>query len=313
MTLAPLFFIALRPAHAPEVKLRTAPFAAHYCDLRYYALDPEGRPAGYQAGTEALRAIDRGMPAADRRVKDLYWKLVDSVVLQCAAPDDLLDSRYQGRKVGGSLDLGETLAAVAQAMRDTQAAAQTQWKADQARLTKAQDAWMAARPKLDAAYAFLESKLGVTKPPASVDVLLVPRLEGAGGITLRTPGQPLVVVGCNRFEGADFVEVVVHETLHAYDTATTVGLFRQVREEMRSAQVPQPRAEQVVHLLVFLHAAEAVRRAIDPGHRDVGETFGIYAKGLERDRKAVAPALAAYWSGKTDLATCAKQIAAACK
>jgi len=144
----------------------------------------------------------------------------------------------------------------------------------------------------DEAVDFILNSAGITKTPASVDILVIPRMAGKEGMTVRTQTGTRIVIGLGKYEGANFAEVVLHEATHVFDTAAGEdSLFGKLRTALTAAKRPAFEIEQVPHVCIFMLAAEATRRLIDPAHKDVGETFGAYSRGLGPLRAIVSPEL----------------------
>lgn len=325
--LAGLIVLSMRSS-APKIDISTPEFAAHYCALRYYATNPESKaPDGFADGVKAIREQDESLPDTitlrsgerkakskdDRRIRDLYWSLLDSQVLSCSSLDELKQrSAMMPAKMGGSLETKPTFEKLVAALETTRNAARTVWPSQKETVAKRLKEWeTGAVPRLDQVYDFLGESLGVQKMLPRIRVIVAPLLAGKGGITLRTMDGPLVVVGCNRFEGFDFDEVLIHETIHALDSVEgNVGLFAAYRRDLAAAGFDSPTVELFVHTAIFMHAAEAVRRCIDIGHKDVGETFEIYSRGMSRYVEASKAPLQNLWDKTIKIEAVPRAVAA---
>jgi hypothetical protein len=116
-----------------------------------------------------------------------------------------------------------------------------------------------------------------------VPVVLVTKAPWPGAVTFRRPGGGgLCVVSLGDLEHGLLMETVVHESIHALDVATMeqATLLQVLRSALTTAGFDRRdrRAADTVHALLFLHAAELVRRHLDPEHVDYGEREGVYAR-----------------------------------
>ena len=323
--LAGLIFTILRN-DVPKIDISTPEFAAHYCSLRYYATNPETQvPEGMGEGVHLIREIDEALPDSitlrsgerkarskeDRRVKDLYWSLLDSQVLSAASLAEFKSrTAMMPEKIGGYLETKPTFTKLQDALAKSESAAKANSTVGKEIVSKRLAEWYVDIVlNRNFAYGFLLDRLVVKKLPSRIKVLVVPQLAGKGGITLRTLDGVLVVIGCNRFEGMDFEEVLIHETIHALDAMeSNVGMFVTLRRELAEAKVDQSVIEQIVHTMVFMHAAEAVRKSVNVDHKDVGDTFGIYKSGIQKHVDLLREPLRKYWASEITLEQLSKQV-----
>lgn len=327
VTLAGLVLALAHAQTASTIELKTPAFAAHYCTLRYFASGKEEVPKDLSDGVALLKEIDESLPDTitlrsgerkakspdDRRVKDLYWSLIDSQVIAAASLDEFRQRvGMLPAKIGGALDTKVTFEKIQKALEATVVPAKLREVKDSSILFQRLGDWQkGAVPHLSEVFGFLADNLQIKTLPPKVRVVVVPLLAGKGGITLRGMDGTVVVIGCNRFEGANFNEVVIHETIHAFDAIEgNLGLFVKVRKDLTDGKVDSAVIEQIIHTMIFMHAAEAVRQGIDSNHKDVGETFDIYKGGLQKYVDMLRPILSKYWSKQMTLEQTSQQIVA---
>ena len=162
--------------------------------------------------------------------------------------------------------------------------------------------WWAATiaPRLQPALTWLGEVVGITAPAAAVPVRLVPTMPGKGAATFRTRQGALIVAGTSRYQGSAFVEVILHEMLHAWEVVAPDSLGSLVRQRLETAGAEVETQRQIPHTLIFLLAAEGTKRFIDPEHVPVGEQYGAYCRGLERYRAPIEPLLREHLEGQLD-------------
>jgi len=96
------------------------------------------------------------------------------------------------------------------------------------------------------------------------------------------------------------VESILHEATHALDIAWDgSGVLDELRKKLQESAPPVGRnvLHNVPHTLMFVHAAETVRRNIDPTHKHYGDVAGYYAK-VPRATGAVRQPWIEYLDGK---------------
>jgi hypothetical protein len=76
--------------------------------------------------------------------------------------------------------------------------------------------------------------------------------------------------------------MILHEAIHALDVATEGqdNVLSRLRQRLRGAGLTWPNRllRDVPHTLIFMQAAETVRRLLDADHQHYGEVAGYYAK-----------------------------------
>jgi hypothetical protein len=226
---------------------------------------------------------------------------LDALVFSSGNPDLLTQIPQAMPKIGGELDTEPAVRTILEALKSSGSDFErTLWPKMSAESNAQREAFTAIpATKRDGAMKFMIEKAGIANPPEKIDVIAVPRMAGKEGMTVRGRQGLLVVIGTAKYQGGDFAEVVLHESTHVLDTlGGDRTLFARLRTALREAGRPALEIEQVPHVCMFLMAAEAVRRNIDPKHKDVGETFGAYSRGLEPFRKVVELELAKLYNGQ---------------
>lgn len=304
----------------PQLNFETNAFASQYATLRTLSLQAEPTAdAEIRKGAEVLHALDRSLPdriqlpsrgervaksAEDRSVRDLYWNVLDSLVF--SSPDlDSLEARLGllPEKIGGHLNARHAVGQIVEAMK---VSASAYGKAEQAKDAESVNRTVAAwkeggARKAEEIFEWMSGLLGVDSPPKAIRALAVPRYPAQGAITLRTAAGPLVVIGCEKFQGSDFAEALIHESIHALESASkSVELLSDLRSQLKAGKADAFVEDQLPHTLFFMIAAEATRRFIDPKHTDVGHKIGTYERGLEPFRAFAEPILKDLIEGKID-------------
>lgn len=315
--LLPLF-ATLQAAQVPAIHLSTSQFTAEYGYLR--SLEEAGERSSdpnLQGSIDALAKLEKSFPdqiktrsgavikaieGSHGNVDALYWRTLDALTFSAGSTERLSSIPDLMPLVGGQLDSTKAFGTIAQAMKGfAPTFAKNVWP-DMEREAQARISEFMAAPeaKRKAALEFIIKNAGLTNPPTSVDIQVIPRMAGKEGMTVRTPGGTLIIIGSGKYERDDFVEVVLHESTHVLDTSAGAdSLFGKLRKALTAKGRPAFEIEQVPHVCMFVLAAMAVRQEIAPNHKDVGETFGAYSRGLEPLRKIVQPELEALAKGRS--------------
>jgi hypothetical protein len=136
--------------------------------------------------------------------------------------------------------------------------------------------------KLPACLAFHMEKLGMKDPGLQIPVYLVTEAPVPGAVTHRDGrGKGVCFVAVQGVERTQLYEIVLHEATHALDVATPgASALEELRAKLAAVGVgARERAmRDLPHTLMFVQAAESIRRTVDPAHEDYGEVSGYYAK-----------------------------------
>jgi hypothetical protein len=166
-------------------------------------------------------------------------------------------------------------------------------------------------PRAPEVFADLSGHLGVPVPSAPIPIFLVAAAPFPGASTMRSQEGPFCVVALEGEPDSQWVEIVVHETIHALDVqAGQDSVFADLRS--RLGKVPRASPQEVhdfVHTVMFVQAAGTVRRVLDPAHKDYGDVDGYYAK-VPRAVAVVVPAWRDYLDGKTTREAAVEKIVA---
>jgi hypothetical protein len=114
----------------------------------------------------------------------------------------------------------------------------------------------------------------------SIPVYLVVDVPWPGAFTSGASGATSSVFVSSRFRGSTLSEIVLHEVIHALeiDADPLSPLVRLDREMERRELPPSDQRSQFSHALVFVQAAETVRRLIDSNHVDYGVSHAYYER-----------------------------------
>jgi hypothetical protein len=139
-----------------------------------------------------------------------------------------------------------------------------------------------------------------SQPPTQpIPLHLIAEAPAPGGVTFAAqPGNGLCLVGTDAAVGSQWMEIVIHESIHALDLAGESALddLRQ-RLGTLDPKLPAREAWNVSHALMFVQAAGTVRRVLAPRHRDYGEVEGVYSR-LPKASEVVVPAWQAWMRGE---------------
>lgn len=141
--------------------------------------------------------------------------------------------------------------------------------------------------------------LGFPPPAQPIPLHLIAEAPEPGGVTfISQPGSGLCLVGADAAVGSQWLEIVVHESIHALDLAGESALD-DLRRRLGTLdpKVPPREAWNVSHALMFAQAAGTVRRVLAPRHRDYGEVEGVYSR-LPKASEVVVPAWQAWMAGE---------------
>jgi hypothetical protein len=171
-------------------------------------------------------------------------------------------------------------------------------------------------PRQEEIYRYVQESLNIARPQETIPLYLV--LEGPwpGAQTYRARAGGRCFVALADHSGSQQLESVIHETLHVLDDSTRgeSSVFNELQAAMREAGIPRNDSlrHDVPHTVMFVQAAETVRRLLDPTHVDYGETEmwgrpGLYAR-QPRIPAAVRPAWRAYLDGVIDRAEAVRRM-----
>jgi hypothetical protein len=301
--LALLLALPAAPAPAPDLlDIHVSPFVAMHSWVRHLAEGKGELPAvpGLPEAVAAVRELDSRLGGS------LAWGIVDGPLTQVGNAEGFarlaaeLPESFAMRD-GRTIRLREGVIPLAAAYGKLEKPfLETVWPrhreaAERAASTLRRD----LLPKAPALYADVAAHLGIPVPRGPFTVFLVAEAPFPGGVTYPVRGGGAVsLVAADAAEGSAWLEVVVHETLHAIDVGTD-SVLDELRARLGKLNpVPSPREiHDFVHTLMFVQAAGSVRKVIDPAHKDYGDVKGYYPK-VPRATAVVVPAWRAYLAGE---------------
>lgn len=145
-------------------------------------------------------------------------------------------------------------------------------------------------PKMAPCINYMLQHLGIKDPQATIPVYLVVDMPFPGAHTYRRyGGSALCIVSINRseFEGSLLYESILHEATHALDIeAGSEDVFDVMRNKLLAAGLTRRNKlfRDVPHTVMFVQAAETIRRIVDPKH----EHYGVVSKYYDRISRANA-------------------------
>ncbi len=292
--------LAEPPAAPAILELRITPLM----DLHYWV-----RKLAAEKGE--LPAMD-GLPAAVATVLRVgntlegAWGLLDASFTEATTADELARVATQvpeslTLRDGSTLPLRQSLADLAAAYKPLEPSfLTTVWPrhreiAERASATLHKELF----PKAAEVYADLSRHLSVSVPKTPIPVYLVAVGPFPGAYTMRSQGQPFSVVALEGEADSQWVEIVVHESIHGLDVLTKEGsVLADLRRRLAAVPVADPQEiHDFVHTLMFVQPASTVRRILNPAHKDYGDVNGYYAK-VPLAAAVVVPAWRDYLEGK---------------
>jgi hypothetical protein len=140
-------------------------------------------------------------------------------------------------------------------------------------------------PKASECFGYMIEKLGMADPKATIPVYITADGPWPGAVTHRLGGsQSICFVAAAAAEGTQLLETVLHEATHGLDIADAGGsVFEILRGRLEAGGVTRknPMWRDVPHTVMFVQAAETIRRIVDPAHRDYGDVEGYYGRAKE--------------------------------
>lgn len=138
-------------------------------------------------------------------------------------------------------------------------------------------------PRQREALAFMLQSLAITEPGVEAPVFLVSEANEPGAFTFYLRGgAPVCVVSIEDGVNTLLFETLLHEATHVLDMASSddSSVFVSLRSMLeREGLFPEDRmVHDVAHTLMFVQAAETVRRFYDHEHVDYGEVTTLYAR-----------------------------------
>lgn len=303
---------ALALGELPKLNIESNRFLSAYATLRHYAGTKGGPPALEHVLRDFRDQVDLlGDPAEDARGPALILGLLDSLASSSSSAQHFKSSAEGLPETWsrGAMSRAWLLRTADILIRAEEAynANADQEKID--RIKKAIEEDKVLRP----AWAWIEEKLGIKQSPKVLSIALVPRFAAPGAVTLRSRGGVRILISVDSFSGSALTEALLHEAIHACEASegeSSVKVLTGIRTAETLTALAPTHQQNLPHTLYFLAAAEAVRQSGHKDHRDVGETTGVYKRGLDPYRKHLAPSWSDYLSGKIDRAEFIRRAAA---
>lgn len=291
------------PSPQPVLDLRINPLMDLHYWVRKLAREESALPA-VEGLPAALAATNQaGLSLGDPRL----WGILDASFTEASSAEELahvatqLPESFKTRD-GKSIPVRQDIAGLATGYGGVEKGfLATVWPGHRETAERAAAAVRKVLfPKATEVYADLSSRLGLPAPGAPIPMYLVGAAPFPGAFTMRSQGGPFSVVALEGEPDSQWVEIVVHESIHALDVLAKEGSVL-AELQRRLSQVPGADPQEVhdfVHTVMFVQAAGTVRKVLDPGHKDYGDVRGYYAR-VGRAATVVVPAWREYLDGKS--------------
>jgi hypothetical protein len=273
-----------RTSSGVRVEIVVEPFIDLWFSVRAMgsSREPIDVPELLKPAADAARALDQELGGA------LAWGIVEGTLRACHSAADArkafasVPETYKTRaeKV---VKLRERALNVVDELAKVETAWREKYWADDEKAIRAAQSRLATGflAKQAACFELCAQSIGVAPPDLVISSYLVARAPAPGAITHRDDDhRGICFVSVNAAEGTQLDETVLHEATHALDLAIADDVFDALRERLAKADVkPDDRVmRDAPHTLMFVNAAETIRRVVDPKHVDYGDASGYYAK-----------------------------------
>ena len=311
LTILALLFVLMVPglgAQAPAppppvLDLRINPLMDLHYWVRKLARDESALPAveGLPAAVAATNRV--GLSLGDPRL----WGILDASFTEASNSEELARVASQvpesfKTRDGKSVPVRQGIAGLATGYQGVEKGfLATVWPGHRETAERAAAAVRKVLfPKATEVYADLSSRLGLPAPGAPIPMYLVGAAPFPGAFTMRSQGEPFSVVALEGEPDSQWVEIVVHESMHALDTQAGEGsVLAELRRRLDAVPGAGPQeVHDFVHTVMFVQAAGTVRKVLDPSHQDYGDVRGYYAR-VGRAATVVVPAWREYLDGKS--------------
>lgn len=296
MLAAPLASIALVAVALPRVQEQAHSHATRIefrqsaaVDLLFHvrALAAEGSsdvPAGMADAVRAAQELHRSLGGSF-----LSWGPIAGVLPGCDHAADI-ERAFAGlpeafeRHDRTSVPLRATALALAAAMRQAEPVfLEHVWPADQQAVAAARSRLAQGfDPKQAACLAYHLECLGMEDPGLAIPVYLMARAPSPGAFThIGADGRGVCFVSLADSEGTQLFETILHEVTHALDIAAPgASVFEELRRRLQESGIApgDPLLRDVPHTLMFVQAAESIRRTVAPEHQDYGDFSRYYER-----------------------------------
>jgi hypothetical protein len=277
---------------AQVIQLSTSKFGSHFGYLRHLMTAPSA-DAAFGDSVAALWELEKQFPdqitlrsgkvhdakdVGKPRIQELYWRSID--VLAYSSTDlsmlRTLPTRID-RPIGRHLPIKQAVQAVEKAIKLSEKAWERSWEARRLELKSQQQVWQNIYGgRADRDLRDIAARLGFSKTPTKVEIVMLPYMGGKEGMTIQTMDGWKVIIGSNAHQSSAFAEVVLHETAHVMDLLSGENSFiGHLRKTLTDARRSEQEIEQIPHLIIFLAGATQIQSR-EPQHRPVGAQTGAF-------------------------------------
>lgn len=254
-------------------------------DLYFHARAPTAELALAELGpaSDAARALDRALGGWM-----LGWAPLDGLLPGCTTMAEVKTAFARAPETvetsgGVPVALKETATVLADRLLTAEPAFQEPWKEHARRLAEVRARWDETVGSQERALIdFHLASLGMKDPAMELRVYLVCSAPRPGAVTVHDDhGRGVSFVAASAARGSQFLEIVLHEATHTLDLASD---GRSVLDELRGRlqqsgmDADDPALGHLPHALMFVQAAESIRRVVAPAHVDYGESASVYAR-----------------------------------
>lgn len=267
----------------PTLDVRVSPFVDLYFLVRHAAASAQpATSAELAAAAHVARELDGalGGPLGWGPIEGLLPRIDDaaSAKREFATLPATLRTRS-----GGTLELRSNALKLAEALAAFEPVYREQLEAErkQALAAAREDLERTLLAKQTEAFDSILGALEFPRADLVIPVYLVLDAPEPGAVTQRDDaGRGVCFVSLGAHAGSLLHEGILHEALHALDVASPTSVLTKLRAKLEAAGIgPRDREwRDVPHTLMFVQAAETVRRVLSPEHRAYGEVAGYYAK-----------------------------------
>jgi len=260
-------------------------------DLHFYVLWlAEGHaapPAWIAPAVAAAKKLD-----AELGGSPLAWYVIEAELFNCESAKDVAavfaklpeEHTVRARRGGNTIPLRSLAVALSDAYQQVEPEfLKSTWPEHKGTIEKVVQLVQGRLiPKQKECFDYMLDSLGMKDPKTAIPVYITAVGPDPGAVTHRRgPYEGVCFVAASAAEGTQLLETVLHEATHALDVAEeSEGALEQIRSGLQEAGFGpfDKDLRDVPHTLMFVQAAETIRRKIDPGHKDYGEVMGYYAK-----------------------------------
>ncbi|MCB9845113.1 MAG: nuclear transport factor 2 family protein [Phycisphaeraceae bacterium] len=286
-------------AQPTSLRIQLDPLIDLYMSARAMAERPDEPPPVFAPAVAAARSVQ------DRLGRNtLGWGVIDGA-LDGSGQAETFRARVAEmpdpvRVFGGqSVSLRTQALAMAGAIQDAQPRfVEDLWPRRQAQLNTSLDAIIQRfGGREQACLSFMLDALGMPDPHVTIPVYLVTSAPWPGAMTFfNDDRQGVCFVATDAATDTRLLETILHEATHALEIADagSMGVLAQLERRLIAAGIPENNrlVHDLPHTIMFVNAAETVRRTIDPRHIAYGEgdESGALYDRLPLARTAVIPA-----------------------